>query len=101
MVEWTPPFELTGIRETCQQLRLSRPTVMRLIDDGVLTAYLVGERYRIDQRSVDHYAHERGAGKPAPKPVPEAKRQARRGGWPDPAEGNHPHGLAPERRRRL
>lgn len=56
-LKWLPDGipEMLLRREVEQYLRVSRATVLRLIEDGVLPAFLVGQSYRIRAQDLDEY----------------------------------------------
>jgi putative molybdopterin biosynthesis protein len=50
--------------QACGRLRISRPTLLRLIDRGELPAYRIGRRIRLLVEDVDAYERRRADGRP-------------------------------------
>jgi putative molybdopterin biosynthesis protein len=61
----TPRSGWLSANQTCRRLRISRPTLLRLIDRGELPAYRIGRRIRLlveDVEAYDRRRAERGSG---------------------------------------
>ena len=57
------PSDLLTVKEVAEILRISQPTVLRIIDDGELRAIRVRNQWRIRRSDLDDYLQ--GGGSPA------------------------------------
>lgn len=58
----TQSSELLTVKEVAEILRVSQPTVLRMIDDGELRAIRVRNQWRIRRSDLDDYLQRRGSG---------------------------------------
>lgn len=65
MVRRTPPLpasEFVTVREVAAELRVSRMTIYRFVEDGTLKSVRVGRSIRISRAAVDAYLEEHAHG---------------------------------------
>lgn len=57
----TQPSDLLTVKEVAEILRVSQPTVLRMIDDGELRAIRVRNQWRIRRSDLDDYLQQGGS----------------------------------------
>ena len=57
----TQSFDLLTVKEVAEILRVSQPTVLRMIDDGELPAIRVRNQWRIRRSDLDDYLQRGGS----------------------------------------
>lgn len=57
----TQPSDLLTVKEVAEILRVSQPTVLRMIDDGELPAIRVRTQWRIRRVDLDDYLQQGGS----------------------------------------
>ena len=55
------PSDLLTVKEVAEILRVSQPTVLRMIDDGELRAIRVRNQWRIRRSDLDEYLQRGGS----------------------------------------
>jgi excisionase family DNA binding protein len=60
-VTMVQPSDLLTVKEVAEILRVSQPTVLRMIDDGELRAIRVRNQWRIRRSDLDEYLQRGGS----------------------------------------
>jgi excisionase family DNA binding protein len=75
---------LLTVKETCSYLRISPPTLYRMIERRELIPVMIGKRTLFDRSDLDKFIDAAKAPSPRPKAAPKKPRAKRKGkGVPD------------------